>query len=719
MAIIQTTIFNLRNSVLPSVSDTYYVIDDGMQGNWFYDADDNYSNDNLGTILIGIAGARYKRIIDGYVNVKWFGAKGNNYIEEIAPNDDTIAIQNALDFISSSNYNLLWDSTNNYQIREFGLGTLFFPIGNYLITNTLYIGPFVKILGQTKGGNTSPFNKITNSGSVISSNFSQPIGENNITYNKWMFESSSYYTSKTITPGKFSEIAQIIPLIDYDDQKIVWTNGITIENISLNAGFLGVNAANSPFGGIKLTGTYYPLLRNVSIINTRIGIMLNACVYSEINNVFIYSFWYGIIITNCNVVSINSSFYGGSKSLEGSSYSPVLTNAEILNQDKYGNFPWDVNKFFMNEIDFNSTYKINNPNISKGKCGLVSYFGISVSINSVSFEQSNNGLLALDSVLSINSLYSEQLSSFGVISSGSRFTLKDLIFSSVPKPFYLGYFTFGDISNVNVGTYDLLFANINESTRLITFSKVLDFTNNGFIPKRVYCKEVVFMDETPIGFNLGNVFVDPLNGNDLNYGFTSLDPLKTLDGALFRVQNQTTLNPVHTIFLKSNDEGHNLEIIKDLSIKELKNCNLLITGYSDNKSKPVIKFDTINEKHEIGQILLNGNCLITFKDVDIFLFDPQGDSFGTQLVSFGLNNTFAKFVFSNVVFRYGIWYHIFESKLGNSNLEVKINDSTFTGSQYFTPFISSGPNIIVDCVQIGSSAQVGCWNNSLIIRNNL
>ncbi|OYU94914.1 MAG: hypothetical protein CFE21_14645 [Bacteroidetes bacterium B1(2017)] len=726
MPIIQTSIFDLRNIIIPNTLDTYFVTDEDKQGNWYFDPTDLVSLDNEGTILVGFSGSRYKRIYDGYVNVKWFGAKGNNYLGVPFPNDDTIAIQKALDFISTSNYLELWNSAPvpPYQYREFGMGTLFFPIGNYLITDTLLVGPFVKIMGQTKSGNTSPYNSKNNNGSIISCNFSRPTGENGITYNKWMIESSSFYTSNSSFPGQLQQIAQILSLsVDYDGQKIIWTNGFSIENISLNTGFLIENPSGTAFGGIKLSGSYYPLIRNVSIINTRIGIMLNACVYAEIDNIFNYSFWFGLVITNCNVVKVDSFYHCGSKPFEQSLYSPELTNIEIQNEEKYGRFPWHIQKFFMNEIPFSSTYHIQDPKIYKGKCGIIAYFGVSLSLNSVSCENTSNGVVLLDSVCSASSFYSEQLANFGVVTAGTRFNFVDFILNVVPKPFYLGHFSFGDISNVNVGGYLILFEDLQEPKRLINFSKVLDYNNTARVPKCIYSKQVIFLDETPIGPNIGIVYVDPKDGNDSNYGFSISDPLKSFDAALIRVQNQSTLNPVHTILLKANIPieipPFEFPIIKDLSIKEIENCNLLITGYSDNLIKPILYFPSNGGIHEIGQILLKGNCSITFKNVDITLFDPQGDDYGSQLVVFGLENTFARFVFSNVNFNYGIWYYIFESTKGNSNLEVKINDSTFGGTQFFTPFVVSGPNIIVDCVQIGSFSNPTPWANSIVIRNNL
>lgn len=49
----------------------------GIAGFFYYDSGDTTSLDNAGTVIVSSNGKRWKRIYDGAVNVKWFGAKGD------------------------------------------------------------------------------------------------------------------------------------------------------------------------------------------------------------------------------------------------------------------------------------------------------------------------------------------------------------------------------------------------------------------------------------------------------------------------------------------------------------------------------------------------------------------------------------------------------------------------------------------------------------------
>lgn len=66
------------------------IITTGIAGFFYYDASDTTSADNGGTIIVASNGKRWKRLFDGAVNVKWFGAKGNG------SDDDTSEVQAAL-----------------------------------------------------------------------------------------------------------------------------------------------------------------------------------------------------------------------------------------------------------------------------------------------------------------------------------------------------------------------------------------------------------------------------------------------------------------------------------------------------------------------------------------------------------------------------------------------------------------------------------------------
>jgi len=62
----------------------------GIAGHFYRDASDTTSADNGGTIIVDASGRRWKRLFVGEVNVKWFGAIGNNIA------DDTVPFQAAL-----------------------------------------------------------------------------------------------------------------------------------------------------------------------------------------------------------------------------------------------------------------------------------------------------------------------------------------------------------------------------------------------------------------------------------------------------------------------------------------------------------------------------------------------------------------------------------------------------------------------------------------------
>lgn len=136
MPIIQTTINDLRTTIVANAGDTYYTKDLGQEGNWYYDPTDTTSVDNTGITLIGLSNVRYKRIFDGFVNAKWFGVKGDAWEWNPSPTDDTAAIQLALDTMQIW-LNPSYSVSMNQTISE-SKGSLFFSAGYYL-TSTITI----------------------------------------------------------------------------------------------------------------------------------------------------------------------------------------------------------------------------------------------------------------------------------------------------------------------------------------------------------------------------------------------------------------------------------------------------------------------------------------------------------------------------------------------------------------------------------------------------
>ncbi|TMV45925.1 hypothetical protein FE783_27685 [Paenibacillus mesophilus] len=112
---VTVTLADLRAESSPSESLRYYVRDEGKEGFFAYDASDNVSPDNTGTVVVATpGGARFKRIHDGTLNVKWFGAAGD-------ATDDTIAIQNALDAAALAGGGIVHIPPGTYHISSPGL----------------------------------------------------------------------------------------------------------------------------------------------------------------------------------------------------------------------------------------------------------------------------------------------------------------------------------------------------------------------------------------------------------------------------------------------------------------------------------------------------------------------------------------------------------------------------------------------------------------------
>ncbi|WP_218103867.1 right-handed parallel beta-helix repeat-containing protein [Paenibacillus hemerocallicola] len=104
-----TTIGALRNEANPDANRPYFVKDSGREGIFLFDPADTSSADNSGTVLVSPSvGARFKRIYEGSLNVKWFGAKGDGVT------DDTASIRLAIDAGRG--------------------GSVYFPEGTYIVS---------------------------------------------------------------------------------------------------------------------------------------------------------------------------------------------------------------------------------------------------------------------------------------------------------------------------------------------------------------------------------------------------------------------------------------------------------------------------------------------------------------------------------------------------------------------------------------------------------
>lgn len=97
------------------------ILATGIAGFFYWDVNDTVSLDNGGTIIVSSNGRRWKRLFDGAVNVKWFGAKGDAGASDYQP------IQNAINS---------------------GFKIIYIPSGVYLVNTKLIVPKDVSIYGD-------------------------------------------------------------------------------------------------------------------------------------------------------------------------------------------------------------------------------------------------------------------------------------------------------------------------------------------------------------------------------------------------------------------------------------------------------------------------------------------------------------------------------------------------------------------------------------------
>ncbi|HVI44011.1 MAG TPA: hypothetical protein VM802_04060 [Chitinophaga sp.] len=133
----------------------YYLAEDGGGGHFYWDANSTEA-DNNGTVISGPGGTgRWKRIYTGPVNVKWFGAKG----------DDTF-----------DNYSVF-----QYVFNHFG--NVIVPAGAYAVKNTVVIGINLDVRGERGTVISRRFEDKTNGSPVFQNAGKVSITLDNIGFN--------------------------------------------------------------------------------------------------------------------------------------------------------------------------------------------------------------------------------------------------------------------------------------------------------------------------------------------------------------------------------------------------------------------------------------------------------------------------------------------------------------------------------------------------------
>jgi len=167
----------------------YASINDGGGGTFIWDKDALLAEDDGGTIISPDSGATglWKRVYSGHMNVKWFGAKGDDL------NDDTTAIQAAL----------------NGDARS-----VFFPQGTYRISTDITLGSYIDIIADK---DAKIYRNVDGSGDIFSAD-----NENDIRINGLIIEGSVSIVTDTDT----------VKGIDFDNCSNIWIEDCKILHCS-------------------------------------------------------------------------------------------------------------------------------------------------------------------------------------------------------------------------------------------------------------------------------------------------------------------------------------------------------------------------------------------------------------------------------------------------------------------------------------------------------
>lgn len=95
------TLIELRNQDIVG-NQTYFLTEPDRIGFWYYDASDLESQDNIGTVVIGVGGKRYKRVTEGTILSSWFEQSNTGFQNFINASQNKLGIVNKSITLSST-----------------------------------------------------------------------------------------------------------------------------------------------------------------------------------------------------------------------------------------------------------------------------------------------------------------------------------------------------------------------------------------------------------------------------------------------------------------------------------------------------------------------------------------------------------------------------------------------------------------------------------------
>lgn len=355
----------------PCVTLGYYEPNDGGGGVYIIRQKKENDVDDGGSIIILENGNVAELLIDEAVNVKQFGANGDGVT------DDTDSIQRAINHVTDTTFDKLY--SNGHFIYKKGGGTVYIPSGTYRITETIVIGQYCRIVGDSSIGlDLYEISKENFTGTVLIADFANK--------KSWILESAIYKKD-----GSTLEYKETVNGTYADSGKINLMRGIFIENIALYT-------QNAVYGGIRLCMTPESILKNVSISGTLVAILLNATWGSHIINCYTKSYLYGVL----SVLDVNSCSISG--------YFNRITDAKniMINDDNRFDLEKEGTTFGWQEsMDYKRT-------------GIYSWFSYSLKLQSVITEHWDVGRILINTYFSDNDGWIENHSYAAMAARASR-----------------------------------------------------------------------------------------------------------------------------------------------------------------------------------------------------------------------------------------------------------------------------------------------------------
>jgi hypothetical protein len=481
-------------------------------------------------------------------SVKDYGAKGDGV------SDDTTAIQSAIDAISP----YIWQGSAGSTTHAVKYGSLGFPKGVYRITSKLKINAGIKLVGVgiEKG---SDWNTRETQSSCI---FVDYDNESDFAFDTCPYNTAGVRVNNYLGTGA-----------DVNDGLHSTCEGIEFHNMTFytNKTVRGFNMAISPSF----------IMNNCFVKGFTLSIRFSATWYSSIINTTMISRWRGISATNS---TNNLNLYN-----VGIALAPDLPS-------------------YVSTLNDGCEYDLS----FKASCGITGNY-IGINAYGLTIEWFSNMINLGNSTGELYGIWTEQITSTLIYSYYSNL---DISFNNI-------HCQMADVLNVADSNLRITSLsrdyNYSKITGWLEATDVPKVTLTGFKPKAADGAHMndralrsVFTDNLNNKSTKALIYVDSVDGNDINFGDTESRSLKTLKAAIKYSQE---LGKQVSILLKSGQTF-------DIDYTSISTNDLVISSFGSS-SKPIINFS-----YEYSGISFNiSKASITFKNLTINNYGAKNDGY--------------------------------------------------------------------------------------------